>query len=280
MTTEVSIFCWRMLVALLGACIGSFLNVIIYRVPLMIQKHDEQFINEHLFLRTGKKERGDDRPLNIIFPRSGCPSCRENIAFYDNIPLISWMLLGGRCRHCNTKISWQYPAVEMVMMLIALGLAWDPVADWSWIYLLVFSAILISLAAIDFRHLILPDCLTGSLLWSGLLWQSFYNQMALNDAIIGVIAGYLSLRIISHSAEYLTGKECMGQGDWKMLAALGAWFGWQSLPEVVLIASGTSILALLLLFRNTKAIRQMPFPFGPGLALAGLMMMARRILGG
>ncbi|CAI2091981.1 Pectic enzymes secretion protein outO [Serratia ficaria] len=275
MSAEASIICWHILAAWLGASIGSFLNVVIYRVPLMIKNQDRKVINEYLGLHgTVKKDNSaDDDALNLVWPPSSCPVCRRKIAFYDNIPLIGWLILAGRCRHCDVKISWRYPVIEMVMMLITLWLTWSPVLDLSWVFLLAFSAILIALAVIDYDHLILPDCLTGTLLWLGLLWHCLYHEVAIFHAVIGAVAGYLCFWLLYHASKYITGKDCLGYGDLKMLAALGAWFGWKFLPDLVLIASGASILYLIFLSRGANSIREKQCPFGPGLALAGFILM-------
>ncbi|OPJ99451.1 hypothetical protein B1R44_07025 [Serratia marcescens] len=276
-----SIICWHIMAGLLGASIGSFLNVVIYRLPLMIKNQDREAIDKYLTLHgVARKDNGlNGDTVNLIWPRSSCPACRRKIAFYDNIPLISWLLLYGRCRHCDAKISWRYPIIEMVMMLITLWLTWSPTPDFSWVFLLAFSAILISLAMIDYDHLILPDSLTGTLLWLGLLWHCFYHEATLFHAVIGAVAGYVCFWLLYHVSKHIMGKECLGYGDLKMLAALGVWLGWQSLPDLVLIASSASILCLLFMRRGQGSIREQMFPFGPGLALAGFIMMAWQSVG-
>lgn len=276
MPADLSIICWHMMAGMLGASIGSFLNVVIYRLPLMIKNQDREIINDYLSLQGGgRNDISLNRDaVNLFWPRSRCPACRKKIAFYDNIPLLSWLLLCGRCRRCDARISWRYPIVEMVMMLITLWLTWSPAAGFSWAFLLAFSAIVLALAMIDYDHLILPDSLTGTLLWLGLLWHCFYHEATLFHAVIGAVVGYTSFWLLYHVSKQIMGKECLGYGDLKMLAALGAWFGWQHLPDVVLIASGTSILGLLIMRRGKDSIREHMFPFGPGLALAGFIMMA------
>ncbi|AGB84031.1 type 4 prepilin peptidase 1 [Serratia sp. FGI94] len=281
MSAETSVICWHIMAALLGASIGSFLNVVIYRIPLMIKNHDRKVINEYLGAHgVVKKDNGiNDDAMSLIWPRSSCPACRRKIAFYDNIPMISWLVLGGRCRYCDGKISCRYPIIEMLMMLITLWLTWTPTLDLSWVFLLAFSAILIALAVIDYDHLILPDCLTGTLLWLGLLWHCLYHEVNLSHAVIGVVVGYLCFWLLCHTSKYIMGKDCLGYGDLKMLAGLGAWFGWQSLPDLILIAASVSILCLLFLTQGENSIREKQCPFGPGLALAGLVLMVWQNVG-
>lgn len=267
---------WPLFASLLGLCIGSLLNVVIYRLPLMLKQQDERYFIHCLsqfqpqqMINTAKVPAR----FNLFLPRSHCPQCKTPIAFYDNIPLLSWFILRGHCCHCHKSISWRYPMVEAVTLMIALLLAcyFPPGSDW--LLLLTFSTLLITLGIIDLDCQLLPNNLTYPLLWSGLIWHCLHQRDFLPDAIVGAMAGYLTLWLLYWGAKLLTHKESLGYGDFKLLAALGAWFGWQNLPEILLIAASVSLLALLPHYRNPRHVWLRPLPFGPGLAVAGFWMM-------
>lgn len=273
---------WPLFAAVFGLCIGSFLNVVIYRLPLMLQHQERNFIAQalqQLQLPVDLNQHITPQRYTLFLPRSHCPSCKKSIAFYDNIPLLSWCLLRRRCRYCHAVIAWRYPAVEAVMMVIAFSLAcYFPVGS-CWLFLVIFSALLISLALIDVDCQLLPDNLTYLLLWTGLIWHCFHQRDFLPEAIVGVIAGYMSLWLIYWAGKLLTQREGLGYGDFKLLAALGAWFGWQNLPEILLIAASMTLLTQLPYYRSRQQGWQQPLPFGPGLAVAGFWMMISRIIG-
>ena len=254
------------LAALFGLMIGSFLNVVIHRVPLMMQRAWEE--EARAILEQPEPESAPAR-FDLWWPRSRCPQCSREIRVHENIPLLSYLLLRGRCPGCANRISWQYPLVELLTaVLFAISiLHFGPTAAGA--AALLFTGILVAAAGIDARTTLLPDQLTLPLLWSGLAINYFGVFTDLESAVIGAIAGYLALWIVYHGFRLLTGKEGMGYGDFKLLAALGAWLGWQALPLVLLLASlvGAIVGIALILLRGRD--RNIPIPFGPYLAAAG-----------
>lgn len=246
-------------IILLGACVGSLLNVVVYRLPQMIMQPDQ--VRYSLWL-----------------PRSHCPQCQRTIAWYDNLPLLSWLLLHGRCRHCAQPIALRYPLTELTAALLALlmGLLFPP--GETLLAALLLSWLLLALVLIDAEHLLLPDALTLPLLWLGLICQlcRWLPASSLEDGVCGAIAGYLTFWLLAKGYYALRGREALGMGDAKLLAALGAWLGWQLLPQLLLLASLSAIswvaAARLLARRPLNA----PLPFGPGLALAGLLLFIAR----
>jgi leader peptidase (prepilin peptidase)/N-methyltransferase len=254
-----------------GCCIGSFLNVVIYRLPKMIEA---EFRRECVLLDQDPTQEAPAAPrYNLAVPRSACPGCGNQIAGYDNIPVVSWLLLRGRCRHCKTTISARYPMIEAAGGLLSALAVWHfgPTMLAVGAALLVYF--LIALFFIDLDTFYLPDSLTLPLVWLGLLVNLYEGFVPLRSAVIGAIAGYLLLWSVYWLFKLVTGKEGMGYGDFKLLAALGAWFGWQSLPTIILAASvaGTVIGGSMILFG--KRARSNPIPFGPYLATAGLIVL-------
>ncbi len=251
--------------SLLGLLVGSFLNVVAHRYPIMMQR---MWIAECSTLLDSPPHHADE-PFNLLAPRSRCPSCNHLITALENIPVISYMVLRGRCRQCRTPISIQYPFVELFGGLVAGIAAWrfgfTPAAGAA----MLLAWTLITLTVIDFREQLLPDSLTLPLLWSGLLQALFALHTDLQSAVIGAMLGYLSLWSVYHLFRLLTGKEGMGYGDFKLLAALGAWCGWQGLIPIVLISSlvGAVIGIVLVLVKGRD--KNVPMPFGPFLAIAG-----------
>jgi len=248
-----------------GLCGGSFLNVVIYRLPLMLETRWRRDCCELLELEPEPQEA----PLNLATPNSHCPHCDAPIRPWQNIPLLSYLLLRGRCANCAARISPRYPLVELATGLATLSLAWffPPGAALCGALLLIWS--LIALTLIDVDHQLLPDNITLPLLWLGLAFNLGGTFVPLADAVAGAMAGYLILWSIYWLFRLLTGKEGMGYGDFKLLAALGAWLGWQSLHLIILLSSvvGATIgMALILLARRG---REVPIPFGPYLAMAG-----------
>lgn len=269
MLFELNILVWPMLAGLFGLCIGSLLNVIIYRLPLMLQQQETHYASQF----SPQDEVNSKTHFNLFLPRSHCTECKTPIAFYDNIPLVSWIILRRRCRYCRSLISWRYPMIEMAIMLAAVTLAYYFPPGSHWLLLLTFTALLIMLATIDFDCQLLPDALTYPLLWLGLIWHCLHARDFLPTAIVGAIAGYMTLWLIFWGGKLLTAREGLGYGDFKLLAALGAWFGWPRLPEMLLIAACTTLLTQLPYWRNTQRVWLRPLPFGPGLAVAGFWMM-------
>jgi leader peptidase (prepilin peptidase)/N-methyltransferase len=255
-------------IGIFALVIGSFLNVVIYRVPLMLQNSwrnqclDYLSLDEQAFPRTKES-------FNLFRPRSHCPKCQVPVKWYFNIPLLGYLLCLGHCSNCKKSISLRYPLVELLSCLLALYLTWHFGWSWQLAFSLVFTWLLISLIFIDFDHQLLPDSLTYSLLWLGLIANSWQLFCPLQDAVIGVIAGYLSFWTVANLFKLLSGRDGMGYGDFKLLAALGAWVGWQILPFIIIVSSllGAVVGISLILFKGHK--RETPIPFGPYLALAG-----------
>lgn len=252
---------------IMGAIIGSFLNVVIQRLPPLLawqwKEACHQTLNPEQQVKTAA-------PPDLIRPRSQCPHCQEPIRFYDNIPLLSWMILKGHCRHCDHPISLRYPTVEVITALVWGFVVWKLGMGGPAISICLLSAFLIPLAAIDLEHQVLPDGLTLGLLWVGLLINGSTGWFASPvEAIWGAALGYAILWSIYQIFFLLTGKEGLGFGDFKLLAALGAWVGWSLLPFILFVASilGT-VFALLSMVKNNTG-RDVPIAFGPYLALAG-----------
>ncbi len=250
---------------LLGLIIGSFLNVVIHRLPLMMEREDRvacaDLLNQPLDLPPA---------VNLLMPPSHCPQCQQRIRASENIPVLSYLLQKGRCKHCQGSISMQYPLVEASAGLLAGVVVWQLGYGIEALAALVFAWALLTLSVIDLRHLLLPDRITLPLLWLGLLLALFDVLVDLQSAVIGAMAGYLILWSVYQAFKLLTGKEGMGYGDFKLLAALGAWVGWQHLLTVVLLSSlvGALVGITLMLLRGRD--HRVPLPFGPFLAAAGM----------
>nr|WP_219610555.1 A24 family peptidase [Pectobacterium brasiliense] len=257
---------WFGSLGVLGLIVGSFLNVVIYRLPIMLERRWRQDIE----LETGMVDSDPDTRYNLWWPPSSCPHCQQAIAVKDNIPLFSWLWLRGRSRCCHQSVSVQYPLVEVITMLAFLtaALLWLPgMALWGALILLSF---LLVLTVIDIKTLLLPDVLTLSLLWIGLLFNLSETFVPLNDAVVGAMAGYLSLWLLYWVFKYATGKEALGYGDFKLLAALGAWLGWQALPNLVLVAALSGLVVTLVWRGLRKEDTAKPLAFGPWLAMGGV----------
>ena len=254
------------LVFIFGLLVGSFLNVVIYRLPVMMERAWQIEARAILSL----PEQPPATPFNLAKPASRCPVCGHQIRWYENIPLLSWLFLRGRCSSCSTAISARYPLIELGAGLIAAVTAWH-VGYSLWLWALIPAGwVLLALAMIDFDTTLLPDDLTYPLMWAGLLLAvTGISPVSLNDAVLGAAAGYLALWSVYWAFKLLTGKEGMGYGDFKLLAALGAWLGWQLLPLVILLSSlvGAVVGGALLLSGLVK--RDQGIPFGPYLAGAG-----------
>jgi leader peptidase (prepilin peptidase)/N-methyltransferase len=264
-----------------GLAIGSFLNVVIYRLPLMLEQQWREQCTElsgdaaAATLPASLPER-----FNLVVPRSACPSCRAPITVLQNIPLLSWVMLGGRCANCGKSISVRYPLVEALTAILSALVAWKLGFGWPALAALVFTWYLIALTFIDIDHQLLPDTLTLPLLWIGLcvsLWGAPPGGAALpvdlRSSLIGAIAGYLSLWSVYHLFRLLTGKEGMGYGDFKLFAALGAWLGWQMLLPTILIAAAVGAAVGITLIVIRRRNRATPIPFGPFLAASGWLML-------
>lgn len=262
--SELSHGCWIAMMGCYGLIFGSFMNVVIYRLPLMINGE-------------ASPDAQDSSGYNLCWPGSQCTQCKHRLSWRDNIPLFSWLSLKGQCRYCGTKISIQYPVVEALCAIVFIAIACltqaginaAAIALWFWFAL--------ALSIIDWKTYLLPDLLTQPLLWLGLLYHAVFHQLPLQDAIFGAIAGYLSLWMVYWGFRLLTGREGMGYGDFKLLAAIGAWCGWQSLPMVILAASLAGIVMAIAKPGHLRDLRQ-AIPFGPCLALAGWLMFTFQTL--
>lgn len=256
--------CW----SLIGLIVGSFLNVVIHRIPVMLQRETDNFI---------AMERDEPPPhdghYNLFYPRSACSSCGHRLSAIENIPLLSWLWLRGRCRHCRAPISPRYPLVELMAALLSGYVIWRLGSDIAGIAALLLVWTMLALTFIDLDTQFLPDDLTLPLMWAGLLVNLSGTFVPLSDAVIGAATGYLALWLVYWAFRLVTGKEGMGYGDFKLLAALGAWLGWLMLPLIVLLSSllGAVVGVLLILLRGHQ--RDKPIPFGPFLALSGLIAL-------
>ncbi|MFE8727867.1 prepilin peptidase [Aeromonas hydrophila] len=254
------------LVFLFSLMIGSFLNVVIHRLPIMLER---EWQAEYLGYFNPETQPQQEERYNLMVPRSACPHCGHAITAMENIPLLSWLWLKGCCRECQAPISARYPLVELLTALLSLVVAATFAPGWGLLAALLLTWVLVVLTFIDLDKMLLPDQLTLPLLWGGLLFNLAGGFAPLADAVIGAMAGYLVLWGLYWGFKLLTGKEGMGYGDFKLLAALGAWLGWQALPIVLLLSSlvGAFIGIGLILLRNHH--QNKPIPFGPYLAIAG-----------
>lgn len=253
---------------LLGLVIGSFLNVVIHRLPRMMER---DWAAQCAELR-GEAEP-DSEPFSIVRPRSRCPHCGHQIGALENIPLLSYVILGGRCKGCGKRISWRYPLVEALTAAMFGFAAWHFGLGVPAVAAMLFVAAMIALTFIDFDSQLLPDSITLPLLWAGLLLNVFATFTDLTSAVWGAVAGYLTLWSVYWLFKLTTGKEGMGYGDFKLLAAIGAWLGWQVLPLTILLSSMVGALVGIGLIVLARHGRNVPIPFGPYLAAAGIVAL-------
>lgn len=261
-------------VGLLGLTVGSFLNVVIHRLPIMMEREwrascVEITEGDNTADTASNTQKDNSETFNLSTPRSRCPHCGHAISALENIPVLSYLWLRGRCSGCSAKISMRYPIIEFITALLSVTVAWHFGFSWAALAGLFFTWALIALTMIDFDHQLLPDSITLPFLWLGLtlsLWQVFVDSPT---AIIGALAGYLSLWTIYWAFKLLTGKEGMGYGDFKLLALLGAWMGWQMLPVIILLSSAVGAVVGITLIVVRGRDRNIPIPFGPYLAAAG-----------
>lgn len=251
--------------ALLGLLIGSFLNVVIYRLPIMMQREWRAQAREYLEC---PPEQISER-FNLLLPSSRCPHCGHRIRSWENIPLVSWLALRGKCSSCRAPISSRYPLVELACGLLSGYVAWHFGLTWQAGAMLFLTWGLVAMSMIDIDHQLLPDSLVLPLLWLGLILNSFGLFVSLESALWGAVAGYLSLWSVYWLFKLVTGKEGMGYGDFKLLAMLGAWGGWQVLPLTILLSSVVGAVLGTILLRVQRAESSTPIPFGPYLAIAG-----------
>ncbi|MDX1491244.1 MAG: A24 family peptidase [Pseudohongiellaceae bacterium] len=263
----------------LGLMVGSFLNVVIYRLPLMMKREWRLQCCEYLELDEKKYRKNDAtakfKTFNLVKPDSHCPQCKAPVRAWQNIPLVSYAFLGGKCGKCKAKISPRYPIIELVTGVLTAVVAWHIEASWFSVAAMILTWCLVALTMIDFDHQLLPDSITLPLLWLGLVLAALglIPNVSTADSIIGAAAGYLSLWSIYWVFKLLTGKEGMGYGDFKLLAVFGAWMGWQSLLLVVILSSlvGAVVGIGLIVLRGRD--RNIPIPFGPYLAGAGYIAL-------
>lgn len=258
-------------VTLLSLCIGSFLNVVILRLPMMM--HQDWRCQCEEFLELPENQRKPEEPITLSKPASTCPSCGHIIRAWENIPVVSYLVLGGKCASCKTGISPRYPIIEAITALLSIATIaiLGPTEATLWSLLLVWS--LVALTVIDFDTQLLPDSITLPLLWLGLVLNYFGVLTDFTSAFWGAVWGYLSLWSVYWMFKLVTGKEGMGHGDFKLLAALGAWLGWQLLPAVILLSSVVGAVVGISLMVFKKHGREVPIPFGPYLAAAGLLCL-------
>ena len=250
---------------LIGLLIGSFLNVVVYRLPLMMQRDWREQAREVLELPA--EARG--ATFNLVLPNSKCPQCGHEIKPWENIPVLSYLFLRGKCSSCKTPISKRYPLVELTCGLLSAYIAWHFGFTWQTGGMLLLTWGLLAMSLIDADHQLLPDALVLPLLWLGLILNHFGLFTSLEDALWGAVAGYLSLWSVYWLFKLITGKEGMGYGDFKLLAMLGAWGGWQVLPLTILLSSLVGAVLGLIMLRLRNAETSTPIPFGPYLAIAG-----------
>lgn len=254
-----------LLLACLGLVVGSFLNVVILRLPEMLQREWNRDCRALLELEVDETEEH----FSLSFPGSHCPSCKAPIRAWQNIPVISYLFLRGRCSNCGVSIGWRYPVTELLTgiatVCVGLLVPWGP----DLLAYLLLTWALIALAGIDIDTQLLPDNITVPLLWLGLLFNLTLGPVSLQDAVIGAAAGYLLLWSVYWAFKLATGKEGMGYGDFKLLAALGAWLGWQSLAQIILLSSVVGAVLGILIISLRGGDRAQPLPFGPYLAAAG-----------
>jgi len=256
------------LAGIFGLLIGSFLNVVIYRIPEMMKRESANYVAAESGQPLPHTERYD-----LVLPRSACPHCGHRITALENIPVISWLALRGKCSQCKARISARYPIIEAFTGLLSALLVWQFGSGVMGLTTLLFAYLLIAMTFIDADTQLLPDDLTYPLLWAGLLVNINGTFVPLQDAVIGAAAGYLVLWTVYWLFKLATGKEGMGYGDFKLLAALGAWLGWTMLPTIILLSSIVGALVGIGLIVFAGRGRGNPIPFGPYLAAAGMIAL-------
>ena len=267
-------------VFLIGLIVGSFLNVVIYRLPIILEREWRTQAAEVLSAGTALTAEPAQAPFSLSTPRSACPQCKAPITAWQNIPVVSWLMLRGRCAACKTKISVRYPLVELATGVLSAWVAWHFGFGVPAVCALLVTWSLIALTGIDLDHQLLPDNITLPLMWAGLVAAVAIGPamgaalpVSPKDAVTGAAAGYLSLWLIFHAFKLVTGKEGMGFGDFKLFAALGAWLGWKLLPLVIILSAATGAVLGILMIALRGRDRSAPMPFGPYLAAAGWLAM-------
>jgi len=260
---------WLYVSVALGLAVGSFLNVVIGRLPVMMRSMWDKEVAEYC----NESIAGPYLPYNLLTPVSHCPKCKTSILPFHNIPVLSYLFLKGKCAECALPISIRYPLVEVLTGVLFGLTAWKfHGVELSLCYMGLVAAF-ISLAFIDLDTYLLPDDITLPLMWAGFIFQMVFHTVPLEDALLGAIVGYLSLWCVYEVFKLITGKEGMGYGDFKLLAAMGAWFGWESLPSIVLVASALGSIVGLISLKLAGRNKDHPIPFGPSLVAGGLVWM-------
>ena len=258
--------------------IGSFLNVVIHRLPIMMERDWREQADE--LMTTPSEQALPEGRFDLVMPRSRCPSCGSLITAWQNIPVISYLILKGRCAACKASISARYPLVELMTALLAAGVAWHFGPGWEALMAIALTVVLVAISMIDADTQLIPDSIVLPLMWLGLGMSLFHPMIGANtlfiapkDALVGAMAGYLTLWSIFWLFKLVTGKDGMGYGDFKLLAALGAWLGWQQLPMIIMMSAvvGAAVNIALIVVRGKD--RSIPIPFGPYLAAAGWITM-------
>jgi leader peptidase (prepilin peptidase)/N-methyltransferase len=279
------------IVFLFALLVGSFLNVVIHRLPIMLDREWRAQANQILHGEDGHAPQKDEASAaiperyNLVVPRSACPKCGARITALQNVPVVSYLVLGGKCANCKAPISARYPIIELITAFLSAAVAWKFGVHWYTGAALLLTWMLIALTVIDFDHQLLPDNLTLPLMWVGLLISLAASGEGLpadpKSSILGAAAGYLSLWCVFHLFRLLTGKEGMGYGDFKLFAALGAWLGWQMLPLIILLSAFTGAVVGIGLIVLRGRDRNIPIPFGPYLAAAGwiALMWGEQLVG-
>lgn len=268
---------------ILSACVGSFLNVVIYRLPVMMMNQwrceCEELLADELDTKKHKKTNQEAETFNLAWPPSRCPSCGHKIKAYQNIPILSWLFLKGKCSNCHTSISIRYPSIELLTAILSTAVIWflhkDASLDHNAILRIGAELLLlwgiITATFIDLDHMVLPDNITLPLLWLGLALSIAGLGISPEQAILGTIVGYLSLWSVYWLFKLLTGKEGMGYGDFKLLAVFGAWLGWQHIPVIILLSSVVGAVLGILVLSLQKKGKETPIPFGPYISIAGIV---------
>lgn len=254
-------------VFVIGLCVGSFLNVVIYRLPIMLER--EWTINALDFLQLNRYSPVDKPAFNLAVPRSACPVCNNQIELWQNIPIVSYLFLKGRCGFCSTPISIRYPVVELITGLLSIAAFVRFGFTVEFLAFLFLTFCLVALTGIDFDHQLLPDVITLPLIWMGLLLNSQHVFVDLASAVYGAAAAYLSLYIIFEVYRFITGKVGMGFGDFKLFAVFGAWFGWTALPGILFLSAAIGSIVGIVMMLSKGYGRDSRLAFGPYLAIAG-----------
>jgi leader peptidase (prepilin peptidase)/N-methyltransferase len=260
---------FTVLAGIIGLLVGSFLNVVIYRLPVMLQRGWRKECIEYLQMEA--EDEGE--PFNLSLPLSRCPKCQSPIKPYQNIPVISYVFLQGKCAHCKNPISIRYPLIEALTATLSVLVAWHFGYTVQAGFALLLTWCLVALSFIDIDHQLLPDNITLPMLWLGLLLNLFGLYTDVNASVIGAIAGYMVLWLVYQAFKLATGKEGMGYGDFKLLALFGAWLGWAALPMIILLSSLVGAVIGITMIIFAKHDQNKPIPFGPYLAAAGWIAM-------